>query len=410
MACSSGVDGTCTPPLQKSFTIVLPEGDAQTSRCGCGAEKQKTNGQKTAEPSDEGKTGTNEPMPGNEVLPVDGDSADVVRPTGMDTIPEDTTAATDGSDQGNMGTAFMDDECGSIEGVTSSNMSLVAIFLAGFLGGFIALLTPCVFPIIPLTVSFFTKSSTTYRKGLSNALLYATSIIVIYVGLGLAITLSVGAQALNDMAANVYFNMAFFVIFVVFAISFFGAFEITLPSSWANKMDSMSSRGGMIGIFFMAFTLSLVSFSCTGPIIGTLLVEAAVQRNILAPALGMTGFALALALPFALFAAFPAWLNALPRSGSWLGTVKVTLGFLELALALKFFSNADMAYHWNLLVRETFIGLWVVIFGLMALYLLGVLNMKRPGWGRMTVGILALAFTIYLVPGLWGAPVDLISG
>lgn len=307
--------------------------------------------------------------------------------------------------------------CGAVgEGEIRVSASLWAIFIGGMIGGLLALLTPCVFPMIPLTVSFFTKRSKTRAKGLANALVYAASIIVIYVGLGFIITVSFGSDALNAMASNVYFNLAFFVIFVIFAISFFGAFEITLPSSFINKADSAADRGGLIGIFFMAFTLSLVSFSCTGPIIGTLLVEAAHGRNYLGPLMGMCGFSLALALPFALFAAFPGWLNSLPKSGGWLNTVKVSLGFIELALAFKFLSNVDLAYHWGILKREIFIALWVIIFGLLGIYLLGKLKfshdseVKHVSIMRLIFAIISLTFTLYLIPGIWGAPLKLISG
>lgn len=306
--------------------------------------------------------------------------------------------------------------CGSGEVLESEDKSYLGIFIAGMVGGLLALLTPCVFPMIPLTVSFFTKRSPTRSKGIANALIYSVSIILIYVSLGFLVTVTLGSDALNAMASNVFFNMLFFVIFFIFALSFFGAFEITLPASWVNKADQQSDKGGLVGIFFMAFTLSLVSFSCTGPIIGTLLVEAAHGNSYIGPIAGMTGFALALALPFGLFAAFPGWLNSLPKSGGWLNSVKVVLGFLELALALKFFSNVDLAYHWGLLQREIFISLWIVIFGLMGLYLLGKIkfshdsDMQYLGTGRLIVAILSLTFTIYLIPGLWGAPLRLISG
>jgi thiol:disulfide interchange protein DsbD len=294
--------------------------------------------------------------------------------------------------------------------------SIWGIFIAGFIGGLLALLTPCVFPIIPMTVSFFSKTSKSRQKGFANALLYAISIVVIYVGLGFAVTKSLGADALNDMASNVFFNMAFFVIFVIFAISFFGYFEITLPSSFITRIDRMSDRGGLIGIFFMAFTLTLVSFSCTGPIIGTLLVEAAIGGSNTAPLMGMFGFSLALALPFGLFAAFPGWLNSLPKSGSWLNSVKVVLGFLELGLALKFLSNVDLAYHWGFLKREIFLGIWLVLAVATGLYILG--KIKFPHDSPVTkitplrwffAGIF-FAFALYLVPGLKGANLKLLSG
>jgi thiol:disulfide interchange protein DsbD len=298
----------------------------------------------------------------------------------------------------------------------SFDRSWIGIFIAGFLGGLLALLTPCVFPMIPLTVSFFTKQSKTRAKGVTNAIIYGFFIIFIYVILGFAVTVTFGADALNALSTNVWFNLFFFVLLVVFAISFLGGFEITLPSSWVNKADQASDRGGIIGIFFMAFTLSLVSFSCTGPIIGTLLVEAAVNGGVMGPIMGMTGFSLALALPFGLFAAFPGWLNSMPKSGGWLNSVKVVLGLLELALALKFLSNADLVMQAGYLQRELFLALWIAIFGTLALYLFGfikfphdspVSNLSIP---RYLFGLLALVFTIYLIPGLWGAPLKIISG
>jgi thiol:disulfide interchange protein DsbD len=297
-----------------------------------------------------------------------------------------------------------------------SNKSFLGIFIAGMLGGLLALLTPCVFPMIPMTVSFFTKRSGSRKKGITNALIYAASIILIYVSLGLLVTISFGSDALNELSSNAFFNLSFFVIFVIFAISFFGAFEITLPSWIINKADSASDRGGLIGIFFMAFTLSLVSFSCTGPIIGTLLVEAAQGQSYIGPLMGMTGFSVALAIPFALFALFPSWMNSLPKSGGWLNTVKVSLGFIELALALKFLSNVDLAYHWNILQREIFICIWIVITFLWGFYLLGKLKLSHDSdlpfisTGRLILSLLVFTFGIYLIPGIWGAPLKLISG
>ncbi|MFC2175622.1 protein-disulfide reductase DsbD domain-containing protein [Bacteroidota bacterium] len=304
----------------------------------------------------------------------------------------------------------------STEPVDKSSKSWLGIFVAGFIGGLFALLTPCVFPMIPLTVSFFTKKSKSRTKGLTNALIYGLSIVLIYVGLGFFVTVTFGADALNAFSTNVWFNVFFFVLLVVFAISFLGAFEITMPSSWVNKADQASDRGGLLGIFFMAFTLSLVSFSCTGPIIGTLLVQAAVNGGVLGPILGMTGFSLALALPFGLFAAFPGWLNSLPKSGSWLNSVKVVLGLLELALALKFLSNADLVVQAGFLKRELFIAIWIGIFGTLALYLFGFVKfphdspMDKISVPRFLFGLVTLVFTIYLIPGLWGAPLKLISG
>lgn len=290
------------------------------------------------------------------------------------------------------------------------------ILILGFLGGLAALLTPCVFPMIPMTVSFFTKSSKTRAKGISNALIYGSAIIIIYVVLGLGVTMIFGPDALNALSTNVWFNLAFFVLLVVFAISFLGAFEIVLPSKFVNKVDAKSDKGGLIGIFLMAFTLALVSFSCTGPIIGTLLVDAAVNGGIKGPFWGMFGFASALALPFGLFAAFPGWLNSLPKSGGWLNSVKVVLGFLELALALKFASNADLVVQAGIITREVFITIWIVIFGLTGIYLMGWIKfshdseLKFLSVPRLFFAIVFFSFTVYLVPGLWGAPLKLISG
>ncbi|MFD2833203.1 cytochrome c biogenesis protein CcdA [Gramella sp. AN32] len=304
---------------------------------------------------------------------------------------------------------------GNTEIETSSKRSFWGIFIIAFLSGFAALLTPCVFPMIPMTVSFFTKQSKTRAMGIRNAIFYGISIIVIYVLLGSLVTLIFGADALNALSTNVWFNVIFFILLVVFAISFMGAFEIMLPNSWGNKIDSQADRGGVIGIFFMALALAIVSFSCTGPIVGTLLVEAA-SKGGLAPIIGMLGFSLALALPFALFAAFPGWLNSLPKSGGWLNTVKVFLGFLELALAFKFLSNADLVLQLHLLERELFLAIWIAIFGGLALYLFGKIKLPHDSEmpfisvGRLLMGLIVLAFTIYLIPGLWGAPLKIISG
>lgn len=296
-----------------------------------------------------------------------------------------------------------------------AQQSLTNIFIAGFIGGLAALLMPCIFPMLPLTVSFFTKGSQTKGKAVSRAMFYGLSIIIIYVVLGLLVTVIFGADALNSLSTNGVFNFLFFILLMIFAISFLGAFEITLPSSWVNKMDANSDKGGLAGLFFMAGTLALVSFSCTGPIIGTLLVQAATSGALLGPAVGMFGFSLALAIPFALFAMFPSWLSALPKSGGWLNSVKVVLGFLELALAMKFLSNVDLAYHWNWFDREIFLVLWIVIFGLMGFYLLGKLKFSHDtpvnfiSVPRLMFAILALSFTVYMVPGLWGAPLKSIS-
>lgn len=296
----------------------------------------------------------------------------------------------------------------------TENKAWWAIFLAGFLGGLTALLTPCVFPMIPMNVSFFTKQSKTKAQGIKNAFLFAISIIILYVALGLGVTLIFGAGALHSLSTNVWFNLAFFLLLLIFAMSFLGAFEITLPSSFVNKIDAKSDKGGYVGIFFMAFTLVLVSFSCTGPIIGTLLVEAA--TSISGPFWGMFGFALALALPFGLFAAFPGWLNSLPQSGGWLNTVKVTLGFLELALALKFASNADLVVQAGILTREVFVGIWIAIFAFLSFYLIGVFktshdsDVKYVSVGRLFVALTSFFVCMYLIPGLWGAPLKLFSG
>lgn len=291
-----------------------------------------------------------------------------------------------------------------------------AIFVIGFFGGFAALFTPCVFPMLPMTVSFFTKSSKTKAKGISNALTYGASIIILYVSLGLGITAIFGIDALHALSTNVWFNLAFFILLVVFAISFLGAFEIVLPSRFINKVDAQSDRGGLIGIFFMAFTLTLVSFSCTGPIIGSLLFDAAANGGMIGPFWGMLGFSTALALPFGLFAAFPGWLNSLPKSGGWLNSVKVVLGFLELALAFKFASNADLVVQAGILTREVFIAIWIVIFGLMGIYLMGWIKFAHDSplphlsVTRLFLAIFTFAFTVYLIPGMWGAPLKLISG
>lgn len=292
--------------------------------------------------------------------------------------------------------------------------TLWGIFIAGFAGGLAALLMPCIFPMLPLTVSFFTKGSEK-GKAFGRAALYGFFIILIYVVLGLLVTVIFGADALNNLSTNGIFNFFFFLLLVVFAASFLGAFEITLPSSWVNKMDANSDKGGVAGLFFMAGTLALVSFSCTGPIIGTLLVQAATTGALLGPAIGMFGFSLALAIPFALFALFPSAMQKLPKSGGWLNSVKVVLGFLELAFALKFLSNVDLAYHWEWFDREIFLALWIVIFGMMGIYLLGKLKFSHDSplnfisVPRLFLATVVLAFTVYLIPGMWGAPLRSVS-
>ncbi len=311
------------------------------------------------------------------------------------------------------GGKLLADEAGETAPATQSESGYGWLFLMGLLGGFLAIFTPCVWPIIPMTVSFFLKRNA--GSGVRDAILYGLAIILIYVGLGLLITLIFGASALNSLATNAVVNIIFFAILVIFAVSFFGAFEITLPSSWSTALDSKASKTtGFLSILLMAFTLVIVSFSCTGPIIGTLLVEAA-GKSVLAPAIGMLGFAVALALPFTLFALFPKVLKKLPRSGSWMNTFKVTLAFLELALALKFFSVADLAYGWHLLDREVFISLWIVIFGLLGVYLLGGIRFPHDSKTehisvtRFMLAVVSLAFAVYMVPGLWGAPLKAIS-
>ncbi len=294
--------------------------------------------------------------------------------------------------------------------------SLWYIFIAGFIGGLIALVTPCVWPMIPMTVSFFLKQNKSKKKSVMTAVVYGLSIIVIYVALGLIVTALFGASALNELATSALFNIIFFLLLVVFAISFMGGFELTLPSSWTNKMDSkVDATTGYLSIFFMAFTLVLVSFSCTGPIIGTLLVEAAATSNFVSPAIGMFGFALALALPFSIFAMFPTMLKSMPKSGGWMNTVKVVLDFLELALALKFLSVADLAYGWRILDREVFVSLWIVIFALLGVYLLGKITfphddkVEKVSVTRFMLACISFAFAIYMLPGLWGAPLKSIS-
>ena len=301
---------------------------------------------------------------------------------------------------------------GRPEGTSSG---LLGTFLFAFVAGLLALVTPCVFPMIPMTVSFFMKRYSDRKKGIRDAMLYGLSIIAIYLILGVGVSALFGADALNAMSTDPWFNIFFFVLLVVFAASFFGAFELTLPSSWVNKMDRKSDRAGLVGIFFMAFTLALVSFSCTGPFVGTILVEAAVKGNFWGPVVGMAGFAIALALPFTLFALFPGWLSGLPKSGGWLNSVKVVLGFIELAFALKFLSNADMVLDWHLLEREVFIALWVVIFAMMGFYLLGKIRLPHDSplesisVTRLFLALITLSFALYLVPGIWGAPVKIIS-
>ncbi|WKK59331.1 protein-disulfide reductase DsbD [Sphingobacterium sp. BN32] len=324
---------------------------------------------------------------------------DVVFTDGQDSVAQDTTAAS----------------AVAATAAPEESKSLWGIFIAGLIGGFAAFLMPCIFPMVPLTVSFFTKKSGSKGKAVSQAFLYGLFIIVIYVALGMLITIAFGAEALNALSTNGIFNFLFFLLLVVFAASFFGAFEITLPSSFVNKIDSNSDKSGLIGLFFMSASLAVVSFSCTGPIIGTLLVEAATKGERLGPAVGMFGFSLALAIPFVLFAMFPSLLKSLPKSGGWLNSVKVVLGFLELALAMKFLSNVDLAYNWQLLDREVFLALWIVIFGLMGLYLLGKIKFSHDSdlpylsVPRTVLTIIVFSFVVYMIPGMWGAPLKSIA-
>ena len=302
------------------------------------------------------------------------------------------------------------------ESAGTVDRSWLYIFFIGFIGGLLALFTPCVWPIIPMTVSFFLKRSKDKKKGIADAMTYGLAIVVIYVALGLLVTLLFGASALNALSTNAIFNIFFFLMLVVFAISFFGAFEITLPSSWSNAVDSKAEKTtGLLSIFLMAFTLALVSFSCTGPIIGFLLVEVSTSGSIVAPAIGMLGFAIALALPFTLFALFPAWLKQMPKSSGWMNVIKVSLGFIELAFALKFLSVADLAYGWRILDRETFLALWIVLFALLGVYLLGKIKFPHDdddthvSVPRFFLALASLAFAVYMVPGLWGAPLKAVS-
>lgn len=346
--------------------------------------------------------------------PLSSASAEVT-PAGASVEISDTVMTAETGKPGET-SAKADAENEIVQQPAKSSDTFWVTFLKGFGGGLIALLTPCVFPMIPMTVTFFTKQSGSRRKGIFNVLLYGISIILIYVTIGLVITAISGPAGLNELSTNVWMNLLFFSIFMIFAFSFLGAFEIRMPSSWVNKADGKADKGGLIGIFFMAFTLSLVSFSCTGPIIGTLLVESSQSGSLMGPAIGMIGFSSALAIPFTLFAIFPGWLNSLPQSGGWLNSVKVVLGLLELALALKFLSGIDLAYHWGILTREIFVAIWIVIFFIIGFYLLGKLRfshdspVERLSVSRFMFALASLVFAVYLVPGMWGAPLKLIDG
>ena len=348
--------------------------------------------------------------------------------TTTNAIPDDLDFTTVGSAEDSIANNIKADTVTKNDSVASTPISkeiknsdapktLWQTFIEGLLGGFLAFLMPCIFPMVPLTVSYFTKRAGSKQKGIGQAIIYGLSIIAIYVAFGLLITILFGSAKLNELSSSGVFNILFFLLLVVFAISFFGAFEITLPSSIVNKIDQKADNSkGLGGIFFMAASLALVSFSCTGPIIGTLLVQASSKGEILAPAIGMFGFALALALPFTLSAIFPGFLNSMPKSGGWLNSVKVCLGFLELALALKFLSSADLVWHWEWFDREIFLVLWIVIFAMMGFYLLGKLKFSHDSplayisVPRLLLALVSIAFALYLVPGLWGAPVKILSG
>lgn len=393
-------DQSCTPPTKVDFSY---DGEAKKEE----AVKEKE--------SEQAKNTEEEPVAQEEQakleqLPAEvPDSAQMALP-----IAEEMSV-------GQLGSADLwapvVDQLKAFEDNTTTNNTLWQIFLLGLLGGLVALVTPCVWPIIPMTVSFFLKRSGDKKKGIRDAIIYGISIVVIYLALGLIVTAIFGASALNALSTNAIFNIFFFLMLVVFAASFFGAFELQLPSSWSNAVDSKAEKtGGLLGIFLMAFTLTLVSFSCTGPIIGFLLVEVSTSGDWLAPAIGMLGFAIALALPFTLFAVFPSWLKSMPKSGGWMNTVKVVLGFIELAFALKFLSVADLAYGWHILDRETFLALWIGLAITLAMYLFGLIKFphddpdeRNISVTRFFLGLISLAFAIYMIPGLWGAPLKAVS-
>ncbi len=402
-------DENCIPPTDVEFSF---KGEGAPSNSSVKGEKS---------PSDSPVKGedkvTSEPT-----LP--SDSTSIVSPSSEDLTKE--VSPLQGDLEGSLWTPVVDELKAFEAGAETTDRSLLGVFLLGLLGGLIALLTPCVWPIIPMTVSFFLKRTDDKRKGIRDAITYGVSIVVIYVLLGLLVTLLFGASALNALSTNAVFNIFFFLMLMVFGASFLGGFEITLPSSWTNAVDKKSgSTTGLLSIFLMAFTLSLVSFSCTGPIIGFLLVEVSTTGSILAPTIGMLGFALALALPFTLFAMFPAWLKSMPKSGNWMNCIKVCLGLLEIAFALKFLSVADLAYGWHLMDREVFLSLWIVIFAMMGAYLIGwirfphdedeydemgeVIQRPRTGVTRFFMALVTFAFALYMVPGLWGAPCKAVS-
>ena len=392
-------DETCLPPDNHNFTfdksaITLDASAANTESNEVTAQEPATNN-KPAEEADQQTEEKTQPAP---------------------STPTTTVTSTLTNRQDLWAPVIDDLKAFGDATISATDTSWLFIFFAGFLGGLIALLTPCVWPMIPMTVSFFLKRTKDRKKAIRDAMTYGVSIIVIYLVMGLLITGIFGASALNDLSTNAIFNIIFFLLLVIFAVSFFGAFELVLPASWTNKLDSKAdATTGIISIFFMSFTLVLVSFSCTGPIIGTLLVQAATMGTAVGPAIGMFGFALALSIPFSLFAIFPNMLQSMPKSGGWLNSVKVVLGFLELALALKFLSVADLAYGWRLLDREVFIVLWIAIFALLGFYLLGKIKFSHDSdlpyvsVPRLFMAIISFAFSIYMIPGLWGAPLKAIS-
>ena len=402
-------DENCIPPTDVEFSF---KGEGAPSNSSVKGEKSPYDSPVKGEDKV-----TSEPT-----LP--SDSTSIVSPSSEDSTKE--VSPLRGDLEGSLWTPVVDELKAFEAGAETTDRSLLGVFLLGLLGGLIALLTPCVWPIIPMTVSFFLKRTDDKRKGIRDAITYGVSIVVIYVLLGLYVTLLFGASALNALSTNAVFNIFFFLMLMVFGASFLGGFEITLPSRWTNAVDKKSgSTTGLLSIFLMAFTLSLVSFSCTGPIIGFLLVEVSTTGSTLAPTIGMLGFALALALPFTLFAMFPAWLKSMPKSGNWMNCIKVCLGLLEIAFALKFLSVADLAYGWHLMDREVFLSLWIVIFAMMGAYLIGwirfphdedeydemgeVIQRPRTGVTRFFMALVAFAFALYMVPGLWGAPCKAVS-
>lgn len=402
-------DENCLPPTAVNFTF---SGKGELSAKSVSID---TKGGKLTEPATTGERQKNKDAAGPEKLPISKDSVEIYLTTDSMAV---TSVATSVVPEGKADywKPVIQDLKNYGESATEETHSWLYIFFAGLIGGLLALFTPCVWPIIPMTVSFFLKRTKDKKKGIRDAWTYGASIVVIYVALGLAITLIFGASALNALSTNAIFNILFCLLLVMFAASFFGAFEITLPSKWSTAVDSKAEKTtGLLSIFLMAFTLSLVSFSCTGPIIGFLLVEVSTTGSIVAPAIGMLGFAIALALPFTLFALFPSWLKSMPKSGGWMNVIKVTLGFLELAFALKFLSVADLAYGWRLLDRETFLALWITIFALLGLYLLGKIKFPhdddnvKVSVPRFFLALFSLAFAVYMIPGLWGAPLKAVS-